>query len=100
MPNDSKAARDRKIHELVHAPEHQGEFGEALLLSEIYEAGYSAAISESLAAHSAKLQRLVDAAEAVTGCAVRMNALSESVGRLEMSRLRAALADMKEVENK
>ena len=51
------------------------------------------------AAHSAKLQRLTDAAEAVTGCAVRMNALSESVGRLEMSRLRAALADMKEVEN-
>ena len=47
MPNDSKAARDRKIHELVHAPEHQGEFGEALLLSEIYEAGYSAAIEEA-----------------------------------------------------
>ena len=105
MPNDSKAARDRKIHELVHAPEHQGEFGEALLLSEIYEAGYSAAISESLAAHSAKLQRLVTAAQDIAGAAPAIEALRSKgfmhtarILEADIERLRAALADMKEVE--
>jgi len=63
-------------------------------------------ISESLAAHSAKLQRLVTAAEDIAGSAPAIEALRSKgfthtarILEADIARLRAALADMKEVEN-